>query len=202
MNMKKKIYAFDFDGTITTCDSLIAIIRYISGTRKLILWIASHFHLLLLMKMGLYSNHTLKLRLFRHIFGGMSVKQLREKACAFAKSYSHIILPEAKDIIKKAQAEGHTVRIISASPSIWVRPFFADCTGIEYLCTELEITHGIVTGNFIGNNCYGQEKVNRLLTSHPDRDEYTLIAFGDSRGDRELLAIADESHFKELRIKN
>ena len=43
MNMKKKIYAFDFDGTITTCDSLIAIIRYISGTRKLILWIASHF---------------------------------------------------------------------------------------------------------------------------------------------------------------
>ena len=52
MNMKKKIYAFDFDGTITTCDSLIAIIRYISGTRKLILWIASHFHLLLLMKMG------------------------------------------------------------------------------------------------------------------------------------------------------
>ena len=202
MNMKKKIYAFDFDGTITTCDSLIAIIRYISGTRKLILWIASHFHLLLLMKMGLYSNHTLKLRLFRHIFGGMSEKQLREKAWAFAKAYSHIIRPEAKDIIKKAQAEGHTVCIISASPSIWVRPFFADCTGIEYLCTELEITHGIVTGNFIGNNCYGQEKVNRLLSSHPDRVEYTLIAFGDSRGDRELLAIADESHFKELRVNN
>ena len=59
-----------------------------------------------------------------------------------------------------------------------------------------------MTGNFIGNNCYGQEKVNRLLTSQPDRDEYTLIAFGDSRGDRELLAIADESHFKELRVKN
>ena len=128
--MKKKIYAFDFDGTITTCDSLIAIIRYISGTRKLILWIASHFHLLLLMKMGLYSNHTLKLRLFRHIFGGMSEKQLREKAWAFAKAYSHIIRPEANDIIKKAQAEGHTVCIISASPSIWVRPFFADYTGI------------------------------------------------------------------------
>ena len=47
--MKKKIYAFDFDGTVTTCDSLIAIIRYISGNRKLILWIATHILLLLLM---------------------------------------------------------------------------------------------------------------------------------------------------------
>lgn len=200
--MKKKIYAFDFDGTVTTCDSLIAIIRYISGNRKLILWIASHIHLLLLMKMGLYSNHTLKLRLFRHIFGGMSEQELKEKATDFAKAYSHIIRPEAKPIIKKALAEEHTVCIISASPSIWVRPFFTDCPGIEFLCTELETIDGIITGNFIGNNCYGQEKVNRLLSRHPNRDEYKLIAFGDSKGDRELLALADEKHFRELGIRN
>ena len=200
--MKKKIYAFDFDGTVTTSDSLIAIIRYISGSRKLFMWIASHVHLLVLMKMGMYSNHTLKLRLFRHIFGGMSEQDLKEKATDFAKAYCHIIRPEAKPIIKQALADGHTVCIISASPSIWVRPFFADCPGIEFLCTELETANGVITGNFVGNNCYGQEKVNRLLSRHPDRKEYELIAFGDSRGDRELLAQADEKHFRELKIKN
>ena len=200
--MKKKIYAFDFDGTVTTSDSLIAIIRYISGSRKLFMWIASHVHLLVLMKMGMYSNHTLKLRLFKHIFGGMSEQYLKEKATDFAKAYCHIIRPEAKPIIKQALADGHTVCIISASPSIWVRPFFADCPGIEFLCTELETANGIITGNFVGNNCYGQEKVNRLLSRHPDRKEYELIAFGDSRGDRELLAQADEKHFRELGIRN
>ena len=200
--MKKRIYAFDFDGTVTTCDSLIAIIRYISGNGKLLLWIASHIHLLLLMKAGLYSNHTLKLRLFRHIFGGMSEIQLKEKAEEFAKAYNNIIRPEAKPIIKKAIAQGHIVCIISASPSIWVRPFFKDCPGVEFLCTELETANGIITGNFVGNNCYGQEKVNRLLAVHPNREEYELIAFGDSKGDRELLALADEKHFRELGIRN
>ena len=68
----RKIYAFDFDGTITNCDSLIAIIRYVSGSRRLLLWILSHLHLLLLMKAGLYSNNKLKQQLCRHIFAGMT----------------------------------------------------------------------------------------------------------------------------------
>ena len=168
----RKIYAFDFDGTITNCDSLIAIIRYVSGSRRLLLWILSHLHLLLLMKAGLYSNNKLKQQLCRHIFAGMT---------------------------EDALAEGSTVCIISASPSIWVRPFFRSCSGIEFLCTEMESSRGVITGRFIGSNCYGQEKVNRLLLHHPDRDTYELTAFGDSRGDRELLAFADYSHYKPFR---
>ena len=33
--MKKRIYAFDFDGTLTTRDTLIAFIRYAKGTGAL-----------------------------------------------------------------------------------------------------------------------------------------------------------------------
>lgn len=47
-------------------------------------------------------------------------------------------------------------------------------------------------------NCYGAEKVKRLLTKYPDRDFYRLVVYGDSRGDRELLSIADESHYRFL----
>ena len=64
----RKIYAFDFDGTLTNRDSLIAIIRYVSGNGKLIMWMLTHIHLLILMKVGLYSNNTLKQQLCRHIF--------------------------------------------------------------------------------------------------------------------------------------
>jgi phosphoserine phosphatase len=48
-------------------------------------------------------------------------------------------------------------------------------------------------------NCYGEEKVNRLKSLYPNRQDYHLTAFGDSRGDKELLAFADESHFKPFR---
>ena len=158
-----------------------------------------HIHLLVLMKIGLYSNHTLKQQLCRYIFGGMSDKTLLSKSVAFANENRKILRPEAIQAIKSALAEGSTVCIISASPSIWVKPFFHDCPGIEFLCTELETVNGLVTGRFVGSNCYGQEKVNRLLSRYPDRDNYELTAFGDSRGDKELLAFADYSHYKPFR---
>jgi hydroxymethylpyrimidine pyrophosphatase-like HAD family hydrolase len=41
--------------------------------------------------------------------------------------------------------------------------------------------------------------VNRILTLFPNRKDYHLTAFGDSRGDKEMLAFADESYFKPFR---
>jgi phosphoserine phosphatase len=65
--------------------------------------------------------------------------------------------------------------------------------------TKIEVKNAVVTGQFIGNNCYGPEKVRRIQELFPDRKQYKLIAFGDSKGDRELLAYADESHYKPFR---
>ncbi len=67
--------------------------------------------------------------------------------------------------------------------------------GIKYalqLMRPQQDAHGRLTGRFSSRNCYGQEKVNRLLRVEPHRETYRLIAYGDSRGDREMLAFADE----------
>ena len=50
-------------------------------------------------------------------------------------------------------------------------------------------------GTFSTANCYGQEKVNRFLAEFPDRSEYVLYAYGDSAGDKELLALSDYPTF-------
>ena len=86
--------------------------------------------------------------------------------------------------------------IVSASIDNWVQPFFAQ---VKVLGTQIEVVNGKLTGQFLSKNCYGQEKVNRILTLYPNRQDYHLTAFGDSRGDKELLAWADESHFKPFR---
>ena len=69
---------------------------------------------------------------------------------------------------------------------------------MNVLGTQIEVKNGNLTGRFLTKNCYGQEKVNRILALYPDRNTYYLIAYGDSRGDKELLAFADEAHFKAL----
>jgi phosphoserine phosphatase len=67
---------------------------------------------------------------------------------------------------------------------------------VKVLGTQIEVADGSLTGRFLTKNCYGQEKVKRLLEQYPDRREYHLTAYGDSRGDKEMLAFADESYYK------
>ena len=77
---------------------------------------------------------------------------------------------------------------------------------------------GSLTVKFKSNNCYGAEKVHRITealsaptstfspasTSSPAsvpfvRSQYEIEAFGDSRGDKEMLAFADKGHYKPFR---
>ena len=89
---------------------------------------------------------------------------------------------------------GATVYVVSASIEEWVRPWCYRQGVKDVLCTKAEIgSDGRLTGQLKGPNCYGQEKVNRLLEVEPRRQSYTLHAYGDSRGDRELMAIAEKA---------
>jgi phosphoserine phosphatase len=56
---------------------------------------------------------------------------------------------------------------------------------------------GCVTGKLLGSNCWGIEKVARLQDwLQRPRNTYTLYAYGDSRGDLELLAAADHPYYR------
>ena len=63
----------------------------------------------------------------------------------------------------------------------------------QVLATKMEVDKdGVLTGSFSTANCYGSEKVRRLMEVEPDRENYYLCAYGDSRGDKELLEFADK----------
>ena len=47
--MTKKVYAFDFDGTLTTKDTLLALIRYAKGDCRTLLGALLYAPMLLLM---------------------------------------------------------------------------------------------------------------------------------------------------------
>ena len=101
--------------------------------------------------------------------------------------------------IDELLAEGHTVIIISASINNWVEPFFKHRAGVYVIGTMIESKDGRLSGRFLTKNCYGREKVNRLLQLFPERKDYWLTAYGDSRGDYELLDFANEGHYKPFR---
>ena len=192
----KKIVAFDFDGTLTTKDTFIAFIRYACGNGAFLLGFLLFSPLLVLMKLGLYPNYKAKQKVFAHFFEGMRQEDFDSLCQAFAASSKYLLRPKGIEAVDQAISEGADVLIVSASIDNWVQPFFPS---VKVVGTQIEIIDGKLSGRFLTKNCYGQEKVNRILSLYPHRQDYRLAAYGDSRGDQELLAFADEAHYKPFR---
>jgi HAD-superfamily subfamily IB hydrolase, TIGR01490 len=193
----KKIVAFDFDGTLTNRDTLLMFILDAKGLVAFTIGFLYRLPLIVMMKLRLYPNYHAKEKVFSYFFKGMPLDTFNTLCQRFADTHRHLLRPQAVETLEQAQAEGAEVLIISASIDNWVQPFFPS---VKVLGTQIEVKDGCLTGRFLTKNCYGQEKVNRILKEYPHRDEYHLTAYGDSNGDRELLAFADEAHFKPFRV--
>jgi phosphatidylglycerophosphatase C len=86
--------------------------------------------------------------------------------------------------------EGHELVIVSASPELYLAPIGRLLGFDAVLGTRLETAAGHLTGRLDGRNVRGPEKVVRLR-AHLGDEPVKLWAYGDSTGDRELLAAAD-----------
>ena len=222
----QNISAFDFDGTLTTRDTLLLFIRHARGWWALFGGLLLFSPLLVLMKLHLADNGRTKERLFRHYFRGMLERDFDALCQSFARSHTHVLRTAGLRTIQQALDRGDRVVILSASIDRWVeaclRPFLVSSSQFQVLGTEIDVVDGRLTGRFATPNCYGPEKVRRLkeflkkVSPRGDVEGATkvsprgdvegalegtpfIIAYGDSRGDKELLAYADESHYKPFR---
>lgn len=189
-------YAFDFDGTITTRDTLPMFISHVFGLPRMLLGFALNLHWIFLMRLGLYDNGKTKQRVFSHFFRGMAVERFNAHCSSFAAANKDLFRPAMSVLLKRLRDERADVVVVSASVVNWVRPFFPDPT-VTVVGTEVEVIGGRLTGSFSTPNCYGAEKVRRLLGVRPNRPSYRLVAYGDSRGDRELLSLADVAYYRQ-----
>jgi phosphatidylglycerophosphatase C len=196
---KKVIAAFDFDGTITTRDTLPAFIRFAVSFGHLIAGSLSMVPFLVLFKLKVIPNYKAKERLFKTFFAGITLDRFNMLSEKFIPTIEKLVNPAALEKLKWHQEMGHEVIIISASAENWIRPW-AIKNGINtVLATKLQvIDHMTITGNFLTKNCHGTEKVTRLLEQYPERQNYILYAYGDSNGDRELLALADHPFYRSF----
>ncbi len=192
----KTIIATDFDGTLTSADTLLRFIRFACGDVRFLCGFTLYLPMIVLMKLRVCPNWKLKQKVFSHFFRGMSEEDFNAKCRAYAAKDRHILRRGGIEMMEKARTDGDEVVIVSASIENWVQPFFPD---VRVIGTRIEVRDGRLTGRFSTNNCYGAEKTKRLLEVFPDRKGYRLVAYGDSGGDKELLALADESHFKPWR---
>ena len=108
-----------------------------------------------------------------------------------------------KNINKKAlyklnfhKCKRHKVILCSASPNFLLEPL-AEYLDVELLATNFKNLGGNYIPLIVGKNCNGIEKVIRLQ-SLINLKEYSLHVYGDSKGDKDLLEIADFPHYRSF----
>ena len=189
---KRTIAVFDFDGTLTTKDTLLEFIKFACGRWHFFLGFLLYSPLLVMMKLHLYPNWKAKEKVFAFFFKGWEYTRFKNLGQVFS---SEIEKMRNEPVIQKMENHircSDTIYVISASISEWVRPWCEQMKVTDVIATEIEVdSNNLVTGRFLSKNCYGQEKVNRFTKMEPDRKNYCLYAYGDSRGDKELLEYAD-----------
>ncbi len=197
--MKNIIIFFDFDGTITTDDSLIKFIRFVVGDIKFIWGMGFLSPMLTAYKLKFIPNYKAKQYMLSYFFKGMNEEKFMQVANEYSlKHIDTILRPKAMEKIAWHKEQGHKIVIVSASIECWLKPW-CDENNLDLIATKLEIKDGIVTGKFSTKNCYGIEKANRVLEVYNLDDYDHIYAYGDSRGDKELLELADERFYKPFR---
>jgi len=145
----------------------------------------------------LTDRHTAKEQLLRATLGGTPAALAENWAAQFVDAeLPRLLRPEMLVRLAWHQAQGHRTVLVSASPSLYLR-LWAQKMGFQAaLCTELEIVDGCYTGRLASRNCWGPEKVRRLDAWWQQDVPAKLYAYGDSRGDAEMLARADVAWYR------
>jgi phosphatidylglycerophosphatase C len=131
------------------------------------------------------------------VFTGRSYASLTTIAESFAEDvHRSWMRDDTLATLRGHQRFGHTIVLVSASYGIYLRPLAALLGVDNVIGTELDVdAEGYCTGRLVDGNCRGAVKVVRLHRwldgSVGGRAHTELWAYGDSAGDRELIADAD-----------
>jgi len=190
MQKKKKLVLFDFDGTLTKKDSLIEFTKFYVGKTNFYKKLISILPILILYKLKIIPNDKAKEIFFKHFFKGEKKDVFMQKSKEFALNEIDKMLNKKVYLkLKKYQQNGFDVYIISASIECYLKPW-CEKEGINLISTRLLFENDLFTGKFATKNCYGKEKVNRLLKEVNISKYDEIHCYANSKSDKFIMDLA------------
>jgi phosphatidylglycerophosphatase C len=132
----------------------------------------------------------------RVAFRDVPAELIRQAGLAFSQTIlPSVMRPHALERIRWHRCQGDTVVVVSGSLDWYLAPW-CDLQKIDLLCSQLEVIDGLLTGEYLGAQCVGAEKVRRIRKRYRLEDFAVIYAYGDTSDDREMLALAGRKYFR------
>ena len=196
---RRVVAVFDFDGTVTDRDTLVPFLVLAFGRVR----VAAAFAALAGSGLGYLlrrvSIDEFKRRVLRRLVAGASAQRLRALGPVHARALAPRLRPDALARIGWHRAQGHRLVLVSSTLDLYLADAGAQLGFDDVLCSRLEARGERLSGELEGADCTGPEKLRRLEALLGDLRAHELHVYGDSGGDRELLAAADHPHFRPFR---
>jgi phosphatidylglycerophosphatase C len=187
---------FDFDGTLTDRELFPDFMHFAVTPRRLAIGRVVLAPVVVGYKLGLVSGVATRACLVDFAFRGRSEDELRDAGERFAREIVPAALrPEAMARLRWHREQGDTVVVVSGAFDLYLSHWCAQ-HGLDLLCSSLESRDGVMTGRYAGAQCAGAEKARRVRERYDLSRFDTVYAYGDTREDRELLALAQRRWYR------
>ncbi|MGH9076652.1 MAG: HAD-IB family hydrolase [Acidimicrobiales bacterium] len=188
------VAAFDFDGTLVAGDSLMPFLATLLGRRRAASVVAGAGPAMA-RAYRRSGRDGAKAVLLGRALAGLPAARVAAAGAGFGADLAVRIRPPMARRLAWHRDQGHRVLVVSASLAAYLEPF-GERAGIdEVIATRLEEgPGGTLTGRLLGPNVRGPEKAARLaaaVATWSGRSAVELWAYGNSAGDRQMLAMAD-----------
>lgn len=188
------VAAFDFDGTMIRGDSFLPFLVRVVGPRRFgQVMVISSPATAQAYRAG--RRDASKAALVYRFLRDYPADRLADLGEAYGQQLARKIRPTMTERLAWHRRQGHLLVMVSASFDVYLGPAGRALGFDGILATQLEVGEtGRLTGRLAGPNVRGAEKKARLeawLAEYLGDRPFQLWAYGDSAGDRELLAMAD-----------
>jgi len=202
-NLYKKVVFTDLDGTLTLKDTYFSFLLQYVTLKKMMKNILTLIKVVFLYSIKRVSDDKIKIITYKIFFTDIAMVDIESKIPIFIRK-----IKWNKKILNKInilKEDSYKIYIVTASPDFYVK-YICDYLKFDgFISTRAKISEdGKLIGEFNGNVCNFQEKVDRIEnSSFFDKNSTSTISFGNSKGDMPMLEFCNESYFvKKYNIRN
>ena len=205
--MLEKLAIFDVDYTLTKKETLAEFFKFmLKKNPSLFFHIPKSVGSAFLFLLGIFDAKKAKENFIAFIDGVEEIKMQQLVKEFYDEKFSKIFYQDAIKTMKKLKQDGYKIVLISASAEFYLKELYDIKEVDKVIGTRFKVAEGKHTRRIEGENCKGEEKVNRLKEyikeENMEVDFNNSYMFSDSLSDSPLFYLVGNPYLINFKKNN